>query len=73
MVIEKIVIIEKTDVCNQMNFSSTINEVIWEILNFLLFFYEKISHAQKSTKKHQKPPKTTISTKTQVSKSAKRK
>ena len=34
--------------------SSNINEVIRTVLNFLLFFYEKILHAQKSTKKHQK-------------------
>ena len=37
--------------------SSNINEVIREVLNFLLFFYEKILHAQKapkSTKKHKK-------------------
>ena len=44
-------------------FSSNINEVIKAVLNFLLFFYEKISHAQKaprstkSTKKHQTPKK----------------
>ena len=40
--------------------SSNINEVIREVLNFLLFFYEKILHAQnapKSTKKHQKHKK----------------
>ena len=37
--------------------SSNINEVIRAVLNFLLFFYEKILHAQKSTKKHQKAPK----------------
>ena len=30
--------------------SSNINEVIRTVLNFLLFFYEKILHAQKSTK-----------------------
>ena len=30
--------------------SSNINEVIKTVLNFLLFFCEKISHAQKSTK-----------------------
>ena len=36
------------------SFSSNLNEVIRTVLNFLLFFYEKILHAQKSTKKHQK-------------------
>ena len=30
--------------------SSNINEVIKTVLNFLLFFYEKILHAPKSTK-----------------------
>ena len=34
--------------------SSNINEVIQTVLNFLLFFYEKILHAQRSTKNHQK-------------------
>ena len=69
-----------------MNFSSNINEVIRAVLNFLLFFYEEISHAQISTKKHknaqkstktykkaQKSTKSTKSTKTQPSKSTKRK
>ena len=37
--------------------SSNINEVIKTVLNFLLFFYEKILHAPKSTKKHQKAQK----------------
>ena len=45
------------------NDSSNINEVIRAVLNFL-FFYEKISHAPKSTK-------STKSTKTQPSKSTK--
>ena len=45
--------------------SSNINEVIRAVLNFLLFFYEKISHAQKSTKKHKKAPANTKSTKAQ--------
>ena len=55
-------------------FSSNINEVIKAVLNFLLFFYEKISHAQKSTKKHkkhQKAPNAQKSTKMQPSKSTK--
>ena len=46
--------------------SSNINEVIRAVLNFLSFFYEKISHAQKgtkNTKNYQKPPKTTKSAK----------
>ena len=34
--------------------NSNINEVIKTVQNFLLFFYEKILHSQKSTKKHQK-------------------
>ena len=54
--------------------SSNINEVIRAVLNFLLFFYEKISHAQKTTKKHKKhkkPPKRTKSTKTRPNKSTK--
>ena len=45
--------------------SSNMNEVIRAVLNFLLFFYEKISHAQKSTKKHKKAPTNTKSTKAQ--------
>ena len=54
--------------------SSNINEVIKTVLNFLLFFYQKILHAPKSTKKHkkaQKAPKSTKTTKTQPSKSTK--
>ena len=78
--------IEKIHICNKMNFSSNINEVIRAVLNFLLFFYEEISRAQISTKKHknaqkstktykkaQKSTKSTKSTKTQPSKSTKRK
>ena len=78
--------IEKIHICNKMNFSSNINEVIRAVLNFLLFFYEEVSHAQISTKKHknaqkstktykkaQKSTKSTKSTKTQPSKSTKRK
>ena len=39
-------------------YSSNINEVFKTVLNFLLFFCEKILHAPKSTKKHktQKSP-----------------
>ena len=38
------------------------------VLNFLLFFYEINSHAQKSTKKHQKHKNTTKQKyKTQIS------
>ena len=64
--------------------SSNINEVIKAVLNFLLFFYEKILHAPKSTKstkwtqgtkgtkstkKHQKHKNTTKQKqKTQISK-----
>ena len=33
-------------------YSSNINEVFKTVLNFLLFFCEKILHAPKSTKKH---------------------
>ena len=32
------------------NLSSNMNEVIKTVLNFLLFFYEKILQVQKSTK-----------------------
>ena len=32
--------------------SSNINEVIIPVLNFLIFFYDKISQVQKGTKKH---------------------
>ena len=78
--------IKNIHACNKMNFSSNINEVIRAVLNFLLFFSEEISHAQISTKKHknaqkstktykkaQKSTKSTKSTKTQPSKSTKRK
>ena len=63
-------------------FDWSINEVIKTVLNFLLFFYEKILHTPKSTKKHQKAQKAqkvqkaakcTKSIKTQPSKSIKRK
>ena len=50
------------------NNSSNINMVIKTVLNFLLFFNEKILHAQKTTKK---APKSIKSTKTQPSKSTK--
>ena len=66
---KKIVIIEKN--CDNWKFSSNINDVIKAVLNFLSFFYEKILHAQKSTKKHQKAPKAPKSTKTQPSKNTK--
>ena len=39
-------------------YSSNINEVFKTVLNFLLFFCEKILHAPKSTKKHQKAQST---------------
>ena len=42
---------------NSVCTSSNINEVIRPVLNFLFFFYDKISQVQKSTKKHQKAPK----------------
>ena len=45
------------------------------LLNSLFFFYKKISHAPKSTKKHQKvpkPQKAQKNTKMQPSKSTKR-
>ena len=46
---------KKIHACNKMNFSSNINEVIRTVLNslFIYFFYKKISHAPKCTKKHQ--------------------
>ena len=47
---KRIVIIEKD--WDNWKFSSNINEVTKAVLNLLLFFYEKILHAQKSTKKH---------------------
>ena len=50
--------------------SSNINEVIRAVLNFLLFFYEKISHAPKRTKST-KSTKSTKNTTTQRSKSPK--
>ena len=53
---KKIVIIKKSHACNKNNFDSNINEVIRPVLNFLLFFYEKISHTQKA-QKSQKAPK----------------
>ena len=40
-----------------LGMSSNINEVIKTVLNFSLFFYEKVLHAPKSTKKHQKHKK----------------
>ena len=62
--------------------SGNINEVIGAVLNFLLFFYEKILCAHKArkapkstknTKNHQKHKKHQKRTKTQPSKSKKRK
>ena len=38
--------------CNKTKFSSSINEVIRPVLNFLFFFYDKISQVQKSIKKN---------------------
>ena len=58
----------------RLRYLSSMNEVIKTVLNFLLFFYQKILHAPKSTKKHkkaQKAPKSTKCTKTQPSKSTK--
>ena len=49
--------------CNKTNFSSSINEVISPVLNFLFFFHDKISQVQKSMTKHQKALKSTKSTK----------
>ena len=46
-------IIEKH--CDKINFSSNIIEVIRLVLIFfIIFFFDKISQVQKSTKKHQK-------------------
>ena len=42
---------------NSVCTSGNINEVIRPVLNFLFFFYDKISQVQKSTKKNQKAPK----------------
>ena len=44
--------------CNKTNCSSSIYKVIRPVLNFF-FFYDMISQALKSTKKHQKAPKHT--------------
>ena len=55
--------------------SSNITEVIRTVSKFLLFFQEKISHAQKSIKSTKKAPKAqkgSKSTKTQPNKSTKR-
>ena len=38
--------------CEKINCSSSIYKVIRPVLNFLFFFYDKISQVQKSTKKH---------------------
>ena len=45
-----LMIIEKD--CDNINFSSNINEVIRLVLNFSFFFYDRISQAQKELKKH---------------------
>ena len=65
---KRIVIIEKDcdnwkKDCDNWKFSSNINEVIKAVLNFLIFFYEKISHAQKALKAL-KAPKALKGTKT---------
>ena len=44
---------------DKINFNSIIIEVVRPVLNFLLFFYDKISQALKSTKNHQKALKST--------------
>ena len=52
----KVVIIEED--CDDMNFSSNINEVIRAVLNALvLFFLQKDFTSTKRTKNHQKAPK----------------
>ena len=38
--------------CNKINCSSITYKVIRPVLNFLFFFYDKISQAPKSNKKH---------------------
>ena len=57
-IIEKIVI-KKVHAGNKINFSNNINEVIRTVLNFLLFYCKKISHAPKSANKHQKAQRST--------------
>ena len=42
----------RKDIHMESPYSSNINEVFKTVLNFLLFFCEKILHAPKSTKKH---------------------
>ena len=46
----------RKDIHMESPYSSNINEVFKTVLNFLLFFCEKILHAPKSTK-NQKPKK----------------
>ena len=46
--------IEKIHICNKMNFSSNINEVIRAVLNSIFVFFIKRFCTQK---KHQKAPK----------------
>ena len=58
----KNIAIKKIHASNKMTFSSNVNDVIKAVLNSF-FFYEKISHAPKSTKAQ--------STKTEPSKSTK--
>ena len=60
VIIEKNCNDQKIHACNKVNFSSNINEVIRAVLNFLFFFYEKISHAPKA----KKAPKALKDTKT---------
>ena len=57
IIIEKDHVIEKIHVCNKMNFSSNINEVIRAVLSS--FFFAKWICLHKKQKKLQKAPKTT--------------
>ena len=64
IIIEKDHVIEKIHVCNKMNFSSNINEVIRAVLSS--FFLRKefaCTKSTKSSKKHQKPQKLRNATK----------
>ena len=55
-----VVLVNRIDVNSSPNESSNIDDVIRAVLNFLIFFYEKILHAHKA----QKAPKALKGTKT---------
>ena len=55
-----VVFVNRIDVNSSSNENSNINDVIRAVLNFLNFFYEKISHSHKA----RKAPKALKGTKT---------